>query len=156
MPLYRALNDIEVEAGNVLIPKSHEPFLANPKLPNVLPFTLGNREEHAVRDHQWNGEYPTRGVSCTTEWKIALHYAAKTKVIVRISEDACNRFGILRFRVRDCIPLELIVRPQDEEVILVCDKNGAFPKEIIASVLNISSQIVTDNTLFILHQSVSL
>ena len=135
MPLFRALNDIEVEAGNVLIPKSHEPFLAIPKLPIVLPFILGNREEHAVRDHQWNGKYPTRGVSCTTEWNIALYYAAKTKVIVRINEDACDHFGIRRFRVRDHVPLELIVRPQDEEVILVYDKDGEFPKEIVASVL---------------------
>lgn len=140
MPLYRALRDAEIEAGKVLIPKSQAPFRAYPKLPLVLPFTLGEREEHAVRDQQWDGKYPTRGVSCTTEWNVALRYAAKTKIIVSIDEAKCNRLGIRRFRVRDHVPLQLIVHPEDEEVILVFDRDGAFPREIVNAVFDISSQ----------------
>lgn len=139
MPLYRALRDAEIEAGNILIPKSQAPFRANPKLPLVLPFKLGEREEHAVRDHQWNGQFPTRGVSCTTEWDIALRYAATAKIIVSLDETVFNRFGIRRFRVRDCVPLELIIHPEDEEVILVFERDGAFPKEIIAEVFDMNS-----------------
>jgi hypothetical protein len=140
MPLYRALRDAEIDAGNILIPKSQAPFRAYPKLPLVLPFPLGEREEHAVRDHQWDGQFPTRGASCTTEWNVALRYAATTKVIVSLDEAECNRFGIRRFRVRDHVPLELIVHPEDEEVILVSERDGAFPKEIVTAVFDISSQ----------------
>jgi hypothetical protein len=140
MPLYRALRDAEIKAGNILIPKSQAPFRAHPKLPLVIPFTLGEREEHAVRDHQWDGKYPTRGVSCTTEWKVALRYAATKKVVVSIDEAECNRFGIRRFHVRDHVPLELIVHPEDEEVILVSDRDGALPKEIVTAVFDVPSQ----------------
>ena len=134
MTLYRALRDVEIEAGNILIPKSQAPFRAHPKLPLVLPFLLGEREEHAVRDHQWNAQYPTRGVSCTVKWSIALHYAATTKVVVEIDEKECNWFGIRCYRVRDYVPLELIAHPEDEEVILVFYNSGALPKEIITAV----------------------
>lgn len=139
MPLYRALRDAEIEAGNILIPKIQAPFRANPKLPQVLPFKLGDREEYAVRDHQWNGQFPTCGVSCTTEWDVALRYAATAKIIVSLDEAECNRLGIRRFRVRDYVPVELIVHPDDEEVILVSDSNGALPKEIVAAVFDISN-----------------
>ena len=136
MILYRALRDVEVKAGNILIPKSQEPFLAHPKLPLVLPFSLGKREEHAVRDHQWNGHYLTRGVSCTLSREVAIRYAAATKVIVEIDEANCIYFGIQCYRVRDYVPLQLIVHPEDEEVILV--SNGAYPKEIIAAVFELN------------------
>lgn len=140
MPLYRALRDVEISAGNILIPKSQAPFLAHPRLPIVLPFTLGEREEHAVREQQWNGQYPTRGVSCTTEWKIALQYATTSRVIVRIDEEACDRLGIHRCRVRDRVPLQLIAHPEDEEVILVSDEDGPLPKEIVAEVFDLPAQ----------------
>jgi hypothetical protein len=109
MPLYRALRDVEIKAGCVLIPKSQAPFRALPRLPQMLPFTLGQREEHAVRQHQWNGKYLTRGVSCTTEWSVVLRYAAKKKIIVCIDESKCDWFGIRRYRVRDHVPLQLIM-----------------------------------------------
>jgi hypothetical protein len=147
MPLYRALRDAEIEAGNILIPKGQAPFRANPKLPLVLPFTLGEREEHAVRDHQWDGQFPTRGVSCTTEWNVALRYAATAKIIVSLDEAGCNRFGIRRFRVRDYVPVELIVHPEDEELILVWDRDGALPKEIVTAVFDISSLKISGDPL---------
>ena len=140
MPLYRALRDVEVSAGNMLIPKSQEPFRAHPRLPLVLPFTLGEREEHAVREHQWDSQYPTRGVSCTTDWKVAVRYAAASKTVVAIDEAECERLGIRRYRVRDCVPLQLIVHPDDEEVILVSDCDGALPKAIVIAAYRIASQ----------------
>jgi hypothetical protein len=139
MPLYRALRGAEIEAGYILIPKSQAPFRAPPRLPNVLPFTLGEHAEHAVRDQQWDGKYLTRGVSCTTEWSVALR-AAKEKIIVSIDEAKCDQFGIHRYCVRDHVPSELIIHPDDEEVILACDTDGAFPKEIVSSVIDISRE----------------
>ncbi len=138
MALYRALRDIEVERGNILIPKSTEPFVAHPMLPITLPFTLGKREEHAVRQHQLNGKYPTRGVSCTTKREVALEYA-REKVIVRISEEACDSHGIQRYRVKDHLPLAMIEHPEDEEVILVADLDGPLPADLIVEVIQVDS-----------------
>ena len=134
MPLFRALREAEIEAGNILLPKSQAPFLAQPRLPLVLPFTLGEREEHAVREHQWNSKYPTRGISCTTVWSVAQHYAQKRKVIVTISEELCEAHGIRRYRVRDYVPLQLIEHPEDEEVILVSSVDGPLPADIVTGV----------------------
>jgi hypothetical protein len=137
MPLYRALRDAEIKAGCILIPKSQAPFRAHPRLPIVLPFTLGENAKHAVREHQWNGKYLTRGVSCTTAWTVALRYAAKKKIIVSIDERKCDLFDIRRYRVHDHVPSELIIHPEENEVIL-SDRDGAFPKEIVSRVIDIS------------------
>lgn len=137
MPLFRALREAEIEAGNVLIPKSQAPFLAHPRLPLVLPFTLGEREEHAVREHQWDSKYPTRGISCTTAWSVAERYAQKLKVVVTISEDLCDALSIRRYRVRDHVPLQLIEHPEDEEVILVSSIDGPLPLEIVTAVTHL-------------------
>lgn len=137
MALYRALRDDEIEAGNVLIPKSQAPFRAHAKLPLVLPFRLGECEVNAIRDHQRDGEFLTRGVSCTREWGVALRYAAKSRVIVLIDEAKCRLYGIHCRCVRDYLPLEQILHPEDEEVILVSDRDGLLPKQIVASVIRI-------------------
>lgn len=134
VPLFRALRAAEIEAGNVLIPRSDRPFLANPRLPIVLPFVLGEREEHALREHQWDGKYPTRGISCTTAWSVAQRYAQKLKVIVTISEEACEVHDIRLYRVQDHVPLQLIEHPEDQEVILVCGRDGPFPTDIVTKV----------------------
>jgi hypothetical protein len=127
MPLYRALRDEEIKAGCILLPKSQEAFRALPRLPLVLPFTLGETEEHAVRDHQWDGKFPTRGASCTTEWSVAVRYAAKNKIVVSIDESKCDSLGLRRYVVRDIVHSKLIIHPEDEEVVLVSDKeDGAL------------------------------
>lgn len=59
---------------------------------------------------------------------------------MRIDEDACDRANIRRLRVRDYIPLSLIVRPEDEEIILVSDSDGALPNQLVAEVFDISCQ----------------
>ena len=58
--LYRALRTKEIECGNVLIPKSTDTFKSELRFPLVFPVTFGENEKHAVRDHQWDGKYPTR------------------------------------------------------------------------------------------------
>ena len=136
MLLFRALRDIEVESGNVLIPKNVAPFLAHPRLPITLPFILGEREEHAVREHQWDSKYPTRGISCTTKWDVALSYA-RSKVVVSIDEEACEAHGIRRYIVKEHLPLSMIEHPDDEEVILVSESEGALPTEVVAEIFPI-------------------
>jgi hypothetical protein len=137
MPLFRALREAEIKAGNILLPKSQAPFLAHPRLPLVLPFTLGEREEHAVREHQWDSKYPTRGISCTSEWAVAQRYASTSKVIVTISEELCEAHSIRRYRVRDHVPLQLIEHPEDAEIILVSSVDGPLPPDIITAVTRV-------------------
>jgi hypothetical protein len=139
MPLYRALRAGEIEAGCILIPKSQAAFRSGWRPPFVFPITFAETEEHAVRDHQWNGKFPTRGASCTTEWSVAVRYAAKNKIVVSIDESKCESLGVRRFRVRDHVNSKLILHPEDDEVILVSDKkDGALPKEIVSEVIDIS------------------
>ena len=52
--LYRALRPAEISAGYVFIPKAQKPFLAHPRLPQILAWNLGEKPEHAVREHQWD------------------------------------------------------------------------------------------------------
>ena len=88
----------------------------------MFPIAFGETEEHAVRDHQWDGKFPTRGASCTSELSVAERYATKSKIVVRIDESKCDSLGVRRIRVRDIVPSTQIIHPEDEEVILVSDK----------------------------------
>ncbi len=131
--LYRALRPDEIASGCILIPKSIKPFKAHPRLPIVLPFVLDEREEHAVRDHQLNGLYITRGVSCTTNWRVALRYAQSSRVIAAIDNGALEQNGIRRITIREVIHAELIEHPEDDECVLVSETNGPLPSGIILS-----------------------
>jgi len=133
MLLYRALRPEEISRG-VLIPKSPEPFVAHPMLPQVLPFTLGERPEHAVRAHQWDGRYPTSGVSTTPHLKRAEYYAQRHRTIASIAVERLADFGIQMFRVSEHIDSSLVFAPDDDEVILVCPNAECFPQEIIAEI----------------------
>src|SRR6266550_729406 len=92
MFLYRALRPEEISRG-VLIPKSREPFVAHPMLPQVLPFPLGERPEHAVRAQQWEREdrYPTSGVS-TTPHRQRADYSRLPRCRVFPQGDYCGYF----------------------------------------------------------------
>src|ERR1700730_7521198 len=107
MFLYRALRPEEITRG-VLVPKSREPFVAHPRLPLVLPFTLGERPEHAVRAHQWDGRYPTSGVSTTPHLKRAEHYARHHRTIAKIDVECLASSGIQIFRVSEHVDSSLI------------------------------------------------
>jgi hypothetical protein len=137
MFLYRALRPEEISRG-VLIPKSREPFVAPPVMPQVLPFTLGERSEHAVRAQQWDGRYPTSGVSTTPHLKRAEYYAQHHRTIASIAVDRLAASGIQMFRVSEHIHSSLIFAPEDDEVILVCPGAECFPREIIADLIGVS------------------
>jgi hypothetical protein len=139
--LYRALRPEEISRG-VLIPKSCGPFVAEPRLPQVLPFTLGERPEHAVRAHQWKGRYPTSGVSTTPHLKRAEHYAQRHRTIAKISVERLGQFQVQTFRVSDYVHASQICVPEDDEVILVCSDAECFPKEIITDIFELSSAVI--------------
>jgi hypothetical protein len=141
--LYRALRPEEVNSG-VLIPKACGPFIAPPRLPQVLPFVLGERTEHAVRAHQWNGEYPTSGVSTTPHLRRAEHYAQRHRMIAKIPVERLAQFGIQTFRVSEYVDSSLICVPEDDESILVCPDRECFPGEIIADIFQLPTA-VTNN-----------
>ena len=139
--LYRALRPEEISRG-VLIPKACGPFLADPMLPLVLPFTLGKRPEHAVRAHQWEGRHPTSGISTTPHLERAKHYAQRHRMISRISVARLAEYQFQTFCVADYVDESLICVPEDDEVILVCPDVESFPAEIISETFDISSAVI--------------
>ncbi len=139
--LYRALRPQEISRG-VLIPKSCGPFVAEPRLPQVLPFTLGERPEHAVRAHQWEGRYPTSGVSTTPHLKRAEHYAQRHRRIARIAVARFVQFHIQTFRVSDYVHASQVCVPEDDEIILVYPDAESFPEEIITDIFELSSAVI--------------
>ncbi len=142
MFLYRALRPEEISRG-VLIPKSREPFVAHPMLPQVLPFPLGERPEHAVRAQQWEREdrYPTSGVSTTPHRQRAEYYAQNHRTIAIIAVERLAASGIQMWRVSEHIHPSLIFKPEDDEIILVCPDAECFPKEIIADIFELENAI---------------
>jgi hypothetical protein len=140
--LYRALRPEEI-SRRALIPKSCGPFVADPMLPQILPFTLGKRPEHAVRAQQWDSnKYPTSGVSTTPHLKRAEHYAQNHRTIAKIAVERFSEFGIQAFRVSEYVDPSLISVPEDDESILVCPDRECFPEEIIAEFLLLPSAVI--------------
>jgi hypothetical protein len=133
-PLFRGLRQEEVDAGNILIPRSADTFVAPPRLPLTGPFDLAESPANAVRDHQWEGRYPTRGVSTSFSFEIARGYAS-AHVVVRVDTVVLESLGIRQYEVGACLPLHQILKPKDQEVILVSDVDGPFPPACIAEVI---------------------
>ena len=140
MTLYRALRPEEIVRG-VFIPKSRESFIAHPMLPQVLPFTLGELPGHAVRAHQWDGQYPTSGISTTPHFDRAMHYAQRHRIIARIVIEHLAASGVQMYRVSEHVDPSLIFAPEDDEVILVCPGSDVFPKEIIAEIFDLDKVV---------------
>jgi hypothetical protein len=139
--LYRALRPEEISRG-ALIPKACGPFLADPMLPLVLPFTLGKRPDHAVRAHQWEGRYPTSGISTSPHLERAKHYAQHHRMIARISVARLAEYQVQTFRVADYVDKSLICVPEDDEVILVCPDVENLPVGIISEIFDMLSVVV--------------
>lgn len=147
--LYRALRPAEISAGYVLIPKAQKPFLAHPRLPQILAWNLGEKPEHAVREHQWDkpgNQYETSGVSTTPHFHRARYYAeycdptrmiVATKFIATIDATIFGALGICAHRVADYVPSSLISVPEDDEIILVCPAAPHFPKELIVGITSV-------------------
>lgn len=144
--LYRALRKEEIDEGCILIPKIIESFRKHPRLPISLPFNLGECEEYAVRQHQWDGEGipddPTAGISTTPHLERAKKYA-REGMIVKIDRSLFERCSIKEYSVNEWLsnrPEDIAV-PGDNEVILVNEK-GVFPKEIIVELIRVENQKV--------------
>jgi hypothetical protein len=113
--------------------------------PQVLPFTLGEWPEHAVRAQQWNSDrFPTSGVSTTPHLKRAKYYAQRDRTIARIAVDRLAAHGVQTFRVSDHVHPSLISKPEDDEVILVCRGAKYFPKDIIVDIFELPSRDAAD------------
>jgi hypothetical protein len=142
--LYRALRIVEIEKGVTLISKSQEAFIAHPRLgiDTRFPFMLGETEEHAVRQHQWQQKgYPTRGISTTPHLERAKYYAHENKIIVRINRSLLRENQIKEYVVNDLLgpfPQD-IACPEDDEVILVQNQNSEWSKSIIDQVLRLDN-----------------
>ena len=138
--LYRALRLEEINAGGILIPKETKSFLALLRCGFLTGDCLGMTENHAVKDHQSNGKIPTRGVSTTTLKKIAFEkYSKKHGVVALIDRNKLKQFKIKEYVVKKILHPSQIFNPEDDEVILVYEKDGAFPKKIITEVIDINA-----------------
>lgn len=139
--LYRALRALEIEEGFNLIPKTTEAFKSDPRfgVDTVFPFSFDS-VENVVRQHQWkqNG-WPTRGISSTPHYNRALFYAARKKVIVKIDTSKFAAFGIKTYDVNEILGFRKsdIAIPEDNEIILVSESDGMFPKDIISQIIHI-------------------
>ena len=138
--LYRALRQEEI-TGIDLIPKAQKPFLEPARLPQISPFMLGDRPEHAVRAHQWDKppdkQFETSGISTTPHLERARHYAAKHKIIVKIETAPFDTLGIVAYHVVDCCHPSHISVPEDDEIILVYPNGHKFPKGIITKIVRL-------------------
>jgi len=140
--LYRALRKEEIDAGNILIPRKQETFK---KLPLIgidtrIPFVVGKTEEYAVRQHiqrQQKELPPSVGISTTPHFERAKNYNTNG-VIVKINRSLFNKYGIKEYVVKEYLGkfLEDIALPEDDEVILVKEGGGDFPKKIIKEVIS--------------------
>ena len=141
--LYKGLRKEEIDAWNILIPKSQGPFRSHPRLgiDTRLPFVLGEAEEYAVRQHQWKQSgYPTSGVSTTPHFERAKKvYGERNRAIVKINRQLFGKYGIKEYVVKEYLGKfpEDIAAPEDDEIILVKEDGGPFPKEIIVEVIKI-------------------
>jgi len=139
--LYRALRLIEIEENHILIPKSIQEFKSDPVfgIDTTFPIRFYS-EENAVRQHQWKQKgLPTRGISTTPFYEQALFYAQTNKVIVKIDTALFDKFGIKTFDVNEILGFRKsdIAVPDDNEIILVYQRDGNFPTEIIKEIIKI-------------------
>lgn len=145
--LYRAVRKEEINAGNILIPKSQEPFRSDPIFgTDDMVFTAEGIEfdsvRNAIRHHQWQKgrpyqwqkeQIPTSGVSTTPYFKRAKFYAKKNGVIVKIDRQLLNKFNIIEYDIKKYLRQEEINIPEDDEIILVKEEDCLFSKEIIVA-----------------------
>lgn len=135
---YKALRKEEIDAGNILIPKSQGPFRSDPYfgIDMYFPIEFGS-VTNAIRQHQWKQRgFPTSGVSTTPHFERAKFYAKRNGVIVKIDRQSLTKFGIIEYDVDEYLKPGEIAVPDDDEIILVKEDGGSFPKEIIVEVIS--------------------
>ncbi len=97
-------------------------------------------EKHAVIEQLTSDKTPTRGVSTTTTKQIAFEkYAINHGMVVLIDRTKLKHFRIKEYIVKEILHPSQILNPEDDEVILVYEKDGAFPKGIIIEVIDINA-----------------
>lgn len=137
-PLYRALRADEIEAGCVLVPKGQGPFASGPR--RGVGSNARTPEEHAVRRNRWRQQgCPSRGVSTTPHLSRARFYARPRGVIVELDRGMFERLWVREYPVNEVLadcPQD-IPAPEDDEVILVCELEGALPREIVRRVIRL-------------------
>lgn len=135
--LYRALRKEEINAGNILIPKSREPFRSDHIFGTMdmnFPIEFGS-VTNAIRQHQWKQKgFQTSGVSTTPHFERAKFYAKRNGVIVKIDCQLLSKYCIIEYDVDGYLKSGEIAVPEDDEIILVKEDGGSFPKEIIVGV----------------------
>ena len=143
--LYRAVRKEENDAGNIL-PKSQEPFRSDPIFGTDdmnFPIEFGS-VKNAIRHHQWQKgrpypwqkeQIPTSGVLTTPHFERAKFYAKENGVIVKIDRKLLNKFNIIEYNINMYLRQEEINIPEDDEIIMVKEEEGSFPKEIIVAFL---------------------
>ena len=134
--LYRALREEEIDAGNILIPKSKGPFRSDRKfgIDMIFPFEFDN-VKNAVRQHQWKRRgLSTSGISTTPHLERAKDYNTYN-LIVKIDRHRLTEFGIKEYDADKYLRPEEITCPEDDEIILVKEDGGSFPKEIIVNII---------------------
>jgi len=132
--LFRGLAQTEVNYGCVPVAKKQARFLAHPRLTLKLPFILGERVEHAVREHQWGGKYITSGISTSPLFERASIYGAQTGVVVEIDTTKFAELGVEAYKVADHVDPEFVVCPEDQEVILCYREGAPLPSEMILKI----------------------
>ena len=135
---YKALRPEEIREGNILIRKSQVPFRSDPcfGIDMRFPIEFGS-ETNAVRQHQWERRgLPTSGISTTPHLERAKDYA-RHNVIVKINRQLFSKYCIKEYVVKEYLEKfpEDIAVPEDDEIILVKEDGGPFPKEIIVGVI---------------------
>lgn len=139
MNLYRALNEYEIKNGLLLYPKSTKEFIAPLRLPFLLSNnTLGKTKVNAIREHQYDSKFPTRGVSTSLNKRIAIEkYGKDLGVIAIIDRNKLKEYNIEEIVVSEELDGFYILHPEDEEVILIYENDGPLPKEIIKDFIRI-------------------
>jgi len=133
MPLYRGLRRDEIDAGMMIIPKGRDDFRSGFKFPICFPISLDSAE-NALRNHMDDSNNPrSRGVSFTTNFNTAANSFGVEGVIVEVDENRLKEYGITKY-TKDDLHSNYVKYPAEEEVVLVMEESGPFPKEIIVSV----------------------
>lgn len=60
-------------------------------------------------------------------------------MVTLVDRNKLKHFRIKEYIVKEILQPSQILNPEDDEVILVYEKDGAFPKEIIIEVIDINS-----------------
>jgi len=136
--LYRGLRKEEVDAGMILVPKGIQTF-EDLKLitANAGGFYEPRNLGPILRVSRHIEGDKSSGVSTSTNREVAISYALSSppgkQYVVVINREKARLLGIREIVVKEILPLWVIQKPDDEEVILVSD-TGVFPKEIIERV----------------------